>query len=238
MKYFVVSDIHSYYTPLADALLTSGFDASNPNHKLVVLGDLFDRGTEPLSLIHFIYFLIQRDRIILIRGNHEDLLERVLSTADPQYHDYVNGTVQTVTDIGATEWEDDFFSCCIKTRNILKNMLWRLEDYYETKNYVFVHGWIPFGDEWRKAPSSEWNEARWTNGMKAAKNGHIIPNKTIVCGHWHCSYGHSRDSKGKIPEFGSGAIFTPYYSDGIIAIDACTKHTNKVNIVVLEDEEL
>lgn len=238
MKYFVVSDIHSFFTPFIMALREASFDETNPNHLLVICGDMFDRGTESLELIKYIYHLISIDKVILIRGNHEDLLENVLSTWQPQMHDYANGTVQTITDIGATEWEDDFFSACIKTKKILKKMFQHLRNFYETKNYIFTHGWIPSGEEWRDAPNSEWYKARWVNGMFAAANGHIIPEKTVICGHWHCSYGHSKDTNGEIPEFGNGAVFDPYYSDGIIAIDACTAASGKVNVIKIEDEDL
>lgn len=49
----------------------------------------------------------------------------------------------------------------------------------------------------------------------------------IVSGHWHCSWGHAT--------FDSNAVFTPYYSKGIIAIDACTAYSGFVNCLVLED---
>lgn len=58
-------------------------------------------------------------------------------------------------------------------------------------------------------------------------------NKTIICGHWHSSYGHSKID-GKCSEFGKDAIFTPYYGKGIIAIDACTAHSGFINCIVLE----
>lgn len=58
--------------------------------------------------------------------------------------------------------------------------------------------------------------------------------KTIVCGHWHTSYGHSKyEHKGT--EFGEDADFSPYYGPGIIAIDACTAFSGKVNCLVIED---
>ena len=116
-------------------------------------------------------------------------------------------------------------------------------DYYETSRYIFVHGWIPcFAhptycrmNEWRTASTEDWDRARWFNGMDAAKAGVIEEGKTIVCGHWHCSYGHS-NSEGKGSEFGEDADFSPYYGNGIIALDACTGHSGKVNVIVLEDE--
>ena len=132
-------------------------------------------------------------------------------------------------------------------RTILPAML----NYYETKNYIFVHGWIPsiangtggnasffqYNPEWRNDDAAGWYFARWYNGMLAAHQGVIEPGKTIVCGHWHTSFGHSK-YEGKGEEFGKDEDFSPYYADGIIALDACTVHSRKVNCVVIEDDEL
>ena len=49
--------------------------------------------------------------------------------------------------------------------------------------------------------------ARWINGMDAAQA--CTEEKTILCGHWHCSYGHATyEHKGS--EFGPDADFRPY----------------------------
>jgi hypothetical protein len=75
-------------------------------------------------------------------------------------------------------------------------------------------------------------EARWTNGMEAART--CREEKTILCGHWHASYGHAKyEHKGS--EFGPDADHTPYYGSGIIAMDACTALSGKVNVLLLED---
>ncbi len=114
--------------------------------------------------------------------------------------------------------------------------------YFETEHYVFTHGWIPsipnrdksysYISSWREADREQWNRARWFNGMDAAQTAD--ENKTIVCGHWHTSYGHSKyEHKGT--EFGEDADFSPYYGPGIIAIDACTAFSGKVNCLVIED---
>ena len=58
--------------------------------------------------------------------------------------------------------------------------------------------------------------------------------KTIVCGHWHTSYGHSK-FEGKGTEFGKDADFSPYIAPGIIALDACTARSGIVNYIVIED---
>ena len=50
---------------------------------------------------------------------------------------------------------------------------------------------VPVAD-WRNADKIMWDKARWINGIEAAHAGIIEPGKIIVCGHWHCSFGHSR----------------------------------------------
>ena len=123
-------------------------------------------------------------------------------------------------------------------------------NYYETKKYVFVHGWIPCNnrhgwsanyyspiEDWREAGESSWKEARWINGMLAYSYGVTEKDKTIVCGHWHCSWGHCR-LEGKCSEFGKDSDFSPFYAEGIIAIDGCTAYSGRVNCIVLEDENI
>ena len=72
MKYFVVSDIHSFYTPLKTCLDQAGYDVNNPEHIFVLNGDLFDRGNEASEVFNFVRS-IPKERRILIRGNHEYL---------------------------------------------------------------------------------------------------------------------------------------------------------------------
>ena len=67
--------------------------------------------------------------------------------------------------------------------------------------------------------------------------GVMEKDKTIVCGHWHCSWGHCR-LEGKCSEFGKDSDFSPFYADGIIAIDGCTAYSGRVNCIVLEDENI
>lgn len=66
-KYFVASDIHSFYTPFVKELNKTSFDLNNEEHILIICGDLFDRGSESLKLYEFIKSL-PKERRILIRG--------------------------------------------------------------------------------------------------------------------------------------------------------------------------
>lgn len=94
MKYFVVSDIHSFYDELISSLKAAGYDKENPNHCLIVNGDLFDRGTQTIEVLNFIKSIPTTNRI-LVRGNHEGLLFDLISKSFPEAHDFTNGTVQT-----------------------------------------------------------------------------------------------------------------------------------------------
>ena len=249
MRYYVVSDTHGFYTPLTAALKKAGYYQDTAPHKLMILGDLFDRGREAAQMQSFVLNLMQKDEIILIRGNHEDLFaELVTEDGGAAYSYHVsNGTYDTALQLTgydvamAAIRRYDFAEAGQKTPYYTK-ILPAMLDYWETEHYIFTHGWIPCAEErggqlsyienWREADETAWKKARWYNGMTAAKTARA--DKTVVCGHWHASFGHSSfEHKGS--EFGEDADFTPYYGKGVIAIDACTAHTGLVNCLVIND---
>ena len=76
-KLFVVSDVHGHYTILKEALDRAGFDKHDPEHLLICCGDYFDRGNENMEVLRFFEGLRHK---VLLRGNHEDLLLKLLQT--------------------------------------------------------------------------------------------------------------------------------------------------------------
>ena len=257
MKYYVTADVHGYFRELMDALTKAGFFEDQGPHKLIVCGDLYDRGAEALPLQEFILDLLGREQVILIRGNHEDLAVNLLNNwhrhSYLQPHHYSNGTLDTLCQLTGFCLRDIYTNTENVGRAFLKDpyiqiIIPQMVDYYETDRYIFTHGWIPCASisvsntgkeyapiaDWRNADKTEWDKARWINGMEAAHHGITEPGKTIVCGHWHCSFGHSRyENDGG--EFDSKPNFAPYYGNGIIALDACTPVSGKVNCIVIED---
>lgn len=79
MRYYVTADVHGYFSELNVALAEKGFFGDKEPHKLIICGDIYDRGTEALELQNFILELMLREEVILIRGNHEDLALELLS---------------------------------------------------------------------------------------------------------------------------------------------------------------
>lgn len=252
MRYYVAADPHGFYTPLHQALTEAGFFSDPLPHKLILCGDLMDRGQEAVQMQEFLLELLRKDQVILIRGNHEDLAEDLLYN---WYQDSflarphrVNGTIDTVlqlTNMQSVDFQynSDRIARRFASTPYMRRILPETVDYYETEHYIFVHGWIPSEEneagfspipQWRQADRDLWCHARWCNGMAMAHGGATIPGKTIVCGHYRCSYGHAR-YEGKGSEFDSDADHSPYYAPGIIALDACTVLSGRVNCIVLED---
>ena len=264
MKYFVVSDVHGFLNELMEALNENGFDVNNPEHKLIVCGDLFDRGPQAVELFEFVKSL--GDKFIYVRGNHEDLLfdcyKELLSGFGCERHHVSNKTVDTITQFTGL----NYYNLMVNTpdRNaafkeklepLLDFITDKTVDYFEIGDYIFVHGWIPeipdtsspywwygskdlYDQKWRD--SNLWDSARWLNGMKEWKRGIREIGKTIVCGHYHCSYGwsHIRQQRKEFPDKNKKdwlKSFEPFVDDGIMAIDACVAYTGKVNCIVIEE---
>lgn len=247
-KLFVISDVHGYYYEMLDALDAAGFDPTNENHWVVSCGDHFDRGPCPEDVMTYLTLL---PRKVLIFGNHEGLLMECINRGYGLSHDFSNGTVQTILDMAPNA--QPFYVACAVADERVKNFIGSMVNYFETKNYIFVHSWVPLNcdddwppyyvrnrkfskmEDWREANDVEWEDARWGNPFTLAEQG-LLPDKTLVMGHWHCSAGWAK-LEGR-SEFGDDAKFEPFYGDGFIAIDACTARSGKVNCLVIEDEFL
>jgi serine/threonine protein phosphatase 1 len=230
MKLFVCSDIHGFFDEFKKALDEAGFEENNPEQLLIVCGDYMDRGGQPAEVMHYLMKLKNK---VLIKGNHESLILECIEREYPGYHDYSNGTYGTICELGGAGKGRPFDECCLIAEQRIKPFIRQMVDYYETKNYIFVHSFVPTIEDWRYAHASQWESSRWGNPYELAGQG-LLPGKTLVFGHFHTSWPRAK-YEGE-PEWGEGADFSPYYGNGYIAIDACTAYSHKVNVIVLEDD--
>ena len=156
--YFITSDIHGFYNEFIKALDKSGFDKEDPNHILVICGDIFDRGKQPLQIYQFLKSL-PKERRVLIRGNHEILLTELYDRKYPLYHDEYNGTFDTLAYIAKKppkqKYLKNLYKKLLKNDNTDNNLLEKIPaagiDYnnkvFNNKKIKEIINWIN-SDEW------------------------------------------------------------------------------------------
>lgn len=245
-KFFVISDVHSFFDEMKKALDDAEFDPNNEDHWLISCGDALDRGPKSQEVIDYLMGL---DRCVLIAGNHDELIMDLLDRKYPYDADYHNGTFRSVVDLAPNA--KTFYEACDIAYTKVKPFVDRMINYFETERFIFVHSFIAlkcndklpayymrnrkfeYDPNWRHAHNSAWKTAMWGNPYELAEKG-LLPDKTLVFGHYHTSWPRYK-YEGK-PEFGDGADFSVYYGDGYIAIDGCCAASGQINCLVLEDE--
>lgn len=239
MKYFVVADGHGHATKTINALEEAGFDKLNNNHKVLMLGDMFDRGPENLEMWEFIQELNKEDKLIYILGNHDLFFDDL---TDVSFNVLYNGFGKTLKQL----FPDVLFEDMEEAFNNSELGKWLLSNplYFETKNYVFTHAGLPLGSDWKNTINKEHT---WTNTEDFFKNDLTVTNdlhKTVVCGHWHAA--KLKNTFSDNPSKNITDIYynednhnTYYHSDGQkIGIDGCVNlKFGKINVLVVEDEE-
>lgn len=92
MSTYVLSDLHGQYDKFMDMLKLIKF---NDNDKMYILGDIFDRGPDPLKILDYV---ICRKNIDFIPGNHEYMFLEFYNTYDARLWSY-NGGRTTMTQL-------------------------------------------------------------------------------------------------------------------------------------------
>lgn len=251
-KIFAISDIHGFYTEMIESLKESGYDEDNPEHLLIVCGDKFDRGKESVKVFQYLKRLMDKNKAIILRGNHLAFIEIFLEGANDPFNYINNGLNETIADFwhrtapfeswcaleGNCELSIENYSkwAEIARKDINKEypelLPWikSLPYYYETDNYIFTHGMID-GQcfDWHN-PNISWYECTWAK-PRDFNNSIVNTDKKVVVGHINCGllrslYGYDENDN---------SIFER--PDGkVIGLDTCTVLTHKVNVLVLEDE--
>jgi len=132
------------------------------------------------------------------------------------------------------------------------------KNYFELDNFIIVHSFIPlkfkhtdkidllYGADpdilepvtnWREEATQEmWDAATWGCPWKFYKAGlfdeEIKNGKTLICGHWHTSDFY-KNLDNKI-DYDIEEKCPIYNRDNIIALDACTVLSNRVNVLVID----
>ena len=226
-RIIAVSDVHGFYNEMMKALNEVNF---NPETDLFVsCGDAMDRGPKPREVIKFMNRLPNK---VLVKGNHEQLMQDAIQRKYFLSHDFHNRTADTAYDFCTKENAGVMNHAQIlgelRDDPEYQKYINSLVNYYETEHYVFVHSAIPAGDSWREADIQEWEDARWPNPFNEVLVYDNYPkDKILVFGHWHTSWMWAKEGKKN--------CFDIYRGDKFIGIDACTVLSGKVNVLVVED---
>lgn len=138
-RIYAIADIHGRFDLLVRALQM--IDRS-PSGKIVITGDIVDRGPESKQVINL---LMNREDIVVLKGNHEDMMLQALRTSDMGVirHWLNNGGDATMKSFsepfGATRdtsWKPEVVPS--RVRAWLRN----LPNYHETEHHVFVHAGV------------------------------------------------------------------------------------------------
>ncbi len=182
--YFVISDIHGHYDEMINALNKSSYNDNNSNHHLIVIGDMFDRGSQSKEVLEYLYNLNLYNKATIILGNHDYFIIEFLD-ADynrTKFNIKYNGTGDTISSFLDIKYDvemdlQEIRDKIIKKYAYLNDWLKSLPLYYELGNYIFVHGGIDGNNKkWR-----EWqaNDFVWARQSELP----VIEGKTMVVGH-------------------------------------------------------
>lgn len=262
MKYYAISDLHGFYSLATAALSFAGFDPDDKNATLLVLGDIWDRGSEPVYCMNLAKGFVpdkngglrpMANKPIMIKGNHEVCFDEMVARGYPAPYDYSNRTNETF-DLIKMYYEKHGSDPNAAIDSIVawhKTLPW----YKEIGDCIFVHSWIPLSgmeksnmiDQnygsysvrkyWQRASAEAWKRAIWANPTECYARGLVPEGKTLVIGHWHASAFHARfEPERGLTELYIPCDFSAYVDKGIVAIDACTAYTRQCNVAIFSDD--
>lgn len=237
MKYFIISDIHSHYDAMKTALDTKGFNINNENHHLIVIGDLFDRGTQPKEVIEFLYPLCLQEKATVLLGNHDvfllDFLQGEHSRAFFNIH--FNSFGKTLEKLsGILPLEENMVeiqSVIEKEYSFLQNWIESFPLYLELGEYIFVHGGID-------GRLKNWKEMSTRRDFVWGREYELqrIPEKIVVAGHQRVATIRSKEKDYHKLFKDSPEMFDILYQDGKILIDRFVEISKEINVLVLDIE--
>lgn len=258
MKYFVISDIHNCYDETVKSLTDNHFDFLSQEHKIIFLGDAFEKGKQPKETYLFLQKMMSNGKLIWVRGNHDmELINAIKSKKLNKTNRNTAIALAQVFSPTISTKDSDEVICNILSQNSFD--IWIKDNscnYFELDNYIFVHGYIPldkgqYNSKWKMYSSEKWAGARKKCAVREIEKNNIrIPGKTVVCGHVGAYYGHIKENYPNI-EFDSREFkkiaakitrskpfnyYCIYYGNGVISIDANAYDTGFMNCIVIEEK--
>lgn len=210
-RILVTSDIHGHIGHLDALLARAGFGADD---LLVVVGDMIEKGPQPLAVVRRLMELCAQNRAVVLQGNVDN---RVLLTMDTLHREktgareildyllymrdwkgssfYDDLCREALGDVPHTETEllssvDAVYAAFADVLDFVRNRPTVLK----TDNYLFVHGGIPESVTPNALQSDETADAypflKLDRFLDKTRDSGRIFDRYIVCGHWPTALYH------------------------------------------------
>lgn len=224
-RILAISDIHGEIDLLEQLLTKVNYDSNKD--QLILLGDYVDRGPNAMAVVEKAIEL-QREGAIILKGNHEDMMIKALTTDDERSWKHWavrNGGDQTLESYGFTmqdyaiQSESPFIKPTLHDATLTKHLqfIQKLQPLVKYGGYVFVHAGVD-----PKIPIEETDPYRlmW---IRDEFFEHYEGDHTIIFGHTPTPNLHKE--KGD---------FTVYFGKNrIIGIDGGAVYGGQLNCLVL-----
>jgi serine/threonine protein phosphatase 1 len=132
-KIFAIGDIHGCFEKLR--FLMDKIPINFNSDILVFLGDYIDRGPDSYEVVEYLIDLKKHiEKIIFLKGNHEEMLQEYISGIDRLRY-LLNGGQQTLESYRKQNCKADNLLIPTEHLDFFDSLLL----YYQTENYIFVH---------------------------------------------------------------------------------------------------
>jgi serine/threonine protein phosphatase 1 len=139
---YVIGDLHGCLSPLQRLL--ENLEPDLHQDRLLFIGDYVDRGPDSRGVVDYILSLKARypaENIICLKGNHEAMFLDFLAGKDRQLFLF-NGGLNTIKNYWGEDWEEQpELALPLNHARFYEE----LRPFYETEDYIFVHGGLKPG---------------------------------------------------------------------------------------------
>lgn len=232
--YYVMSDLHGCYNQLEQAL--KKWDKEN--ERLVIMGDLIDRGPDSLKVVRKMMELKETypDNVTVLKGNHEEMLLAWLIGTDVELYGFYYTLTHEET---LKSFLGDSFGKLSRQKRAeqmvrdFKPELRFMRDlplYFETEKAIFVHAGINLDvSNWRTAKDDlTWIRNEFIYSQKT-------PEKRVFFGHTPTVHMHKREVDSEDSFFNMNSI---WISDDKmkVGIDGAASMGGQLNVLRVNEE--
>ncbi len=197
-RYYAIGDIHGrldLFEPMIAAVEEEIAAAPTCDHRIVLLGDLVDRGPDSAGVIARTRVWQQTRNVRVLAGNHEDMFLNAFNKPETLRHFLKHGGYETVLSFGLTAHElstlplEEIYDLyCARIPQSVRDYVAGFETMIRAGDYVFVHAGI---DPARPLSEQKRSDLLWIRGgfldhqgalEKVVVHGHTIFDHVMDCG--------------------------------------------------------